>query len=102
MRLVVLSILTVLLGVLIYVKFSYPQSTEVFNNQQKEYSTHEYVITKIDQDGYYGKSEDGKKIYFTKEKVDSGQKLKVKDTIIVYFEKGERVDGLVKVEEKTE
>ncbi|MBT2755208.1 hypothetical protein [Mesobacillus foraminis] len=101
MRLVVLSILTVLLGVLIYINFSSPNSKEVFNDQEKEYSTREYVITRIDEDGYYGKSEDGQKIYFKKEKVESGQNLKVNDPIIVYFEKDGRVDGLVKVEEKS-
>ena len=97
MKVFVLLSLTMLLAALLYLDFKLTSVNQVSDVVQKDYLEHEYIITKKDETGYYGKSTDGLRIYFKKEKVTPGHELKVDDHIIVYFEE-DRKDGLVKVE----
>ncbi|MGM0900856.1 MAG: hypothetical protein ACQEXB_07110 [Bacillota bacterium] len=98
MKVIILSLLTTLLGVLIFLNISLNNAKTVSNQIEKEYLTYQYTITKIDQSGYYGEGKDGRRIYIKKENVNVDDNLKENDTIIVYFEKDNRKDGLVKVE----
>lgn len=100
MKAFILLLLTLFLGLLIFLKFEYNAATKTAINVEKEYFTQEYTIIKIDESGYYGKNEDGKSIYFKKEHLPDGQNLQVDETVLVYFNKHERRDGLVKVEKK--
>lgn len=66
-----------------------------------EYKVFTYIITEIDDTGYYGKSEDGKTgIYFTSENVNKNELNKVNEgsKVLTYFEKENHIDGIVKVE----
>ncbi|MCM3584317.1 hypothetical protein M3182_00995 [Mesobacillus maritimus] len=98
MKVFILSLLTILLGVLIYINISLNQAKTVSNQVDKEYITHSYTITKIDRTGYYGKADDGQSIYIKKENVNIEEPIEENDRILVYFEKELRKDGLVKVE----
>ncbi len=98
MKVIILSLLTTLLGVLIFLNISLNNAKTVSNQVEKEYLTYQYTITHIDEEGYYGEGEDGRRIYIKKENVNVAEKLKENDRIIVYFEKENRKDGLVKVE----
>jgi len=77
----------------------------LFINSNKEsddpskYTMIEYEITKITAEQYYGKSEDGTEISFSKD-ILSGEKIEVHDVVICYFKKDNIADGLVKVERK--
>ncbi|MEH7884981.1 hypothetical protein V7654_11750 [Bacillus sp. JJ1609] len=100
MKVFILFLLTLFLGLLIFLKLEMNEATEAANTVTNEYSTQEYMITDIDDSGYYGKDENGKTIYFKKDYLPSGQKLELEDTVVIYFVKDERKDGLVKVEKK--
>lgn len=100
MRMKILSGLTILLGVLIFINFSVNGSKPVTNQTETEYITYSYTIVDIDDSGYYGQADDGQRIYIKKENVQVNEDLEVNDTIIVYFEKGSRIDGLTKVEKE--
>jgi len=100
MKAFILFLLTLFLGLLIFLKLEMNDATRAANTIKKEYTTQEYMITDIDDSGYYGKDENGKTIFFKKEHLPAGQKLKLDDTVVIYFEKDERKDGLVKVEKK--
>lgn len=100
MRVFVLFLLTLLLGMMIYLKLEMDEARDASNQVKAEFFTEEFIITKIDDSGYHGVSHNGKSIYFKKEKLESGARVKIDDTVILYFEKSERVDGLVKVEKK--
>ena len=100
MRMKILSGLTILLGVLIFINFFVNGSNPVTNQTEKEYITYSYTIVDIDDSGYYGQADDGQRIYIKKENVQMNEDLKVNDRIIVYFEKGSRIDGLTKVEKE--
>ncbi|MBY0095937.1 hypothetical protein [Mesobacillus maritimus] len=100
MKVIILSLLTTLLGVLIFLNISLNNAKTVSNQVEKEYVTYQYTITEIDQFGYFGEGEDGRRIYIKKENVNVEDNLKENDTIIVYFEKNNIKDGLVKVEKE--
>ncbi|MBM4761901.1 hypothetical protein [Bacillus sp. B15-48] len=100
MKVFILSLLTILLGVLIYLNFSFNSSKPVSTELEKEYITYCYTITEIDETGYYGKADNGQRIHIKKENVNIDEDLQMNDRIIVYFEKESRKDGLVKVEKK--
>lgn len=100
MKTFILILLTLFLGVLIFLKLEMNDATKAVNKVNNEYTTQEYMITDLDDSGYFGKDEAGKTIYFKKEHLPAGQKLEIKDIVIIYFEKDERRDGLVKVEKK--
>lgn len=100
MRVFILILLTLFLGLLVFLKLELNDANEASNEAKKEYFTQEYIITDSNNSGYYGKDANGKSIYFKKEYLPAGLKLQVEDTVIVYFEKGERIDGLLKVEKK--
>jgi YbbR domain-containing protein len=97
MKVIILSLLTTLLGVLIFLNISLNNAKTVSNQIEKEYVTYQYTITEIDQSGYYGEGEDGRRIYIKKENVNVEGNLQENDRIIVYFEKENIEDGLVKV-----
>jgi YbbR domain-containing protein len=97
MKVIILSLLTTLLGVLIFLNISLNNAKTVSNQIEKEYVTYQYTITEIDQSGYYGEGEDGRRIYIKKENVNVDGNLQENDRIIVYFEKENIEDGLVKV-----
>lgn len=100
MKRLILFLLTLFLGLLIFLKLEMNEATKASNTVTNEYTAQEYKITDIDDSGYYGKDDGGKTIYFKKEHLPSGQKLKLEDTVVIYFVKDERKDGLVKVEKK--
>lgn len=101
MRMKILLGLTVLLGVLIFVNFFVNGSEPVSNQTEKEYITHTYTIVDMDDSGYYGQADQGQKIYIKKENIQLNEELEKNDRIIVYFEKGSRIDGLTKVEKES-
>ncbi|MCM3575172.1 MULTISPECIES: hypothetical protein [Mesobacillus] len=101
MRVLLLFLLTLLLGLMVFLKFEMDVARQVSNEVETEYFTEEYTINKVDSSGYYGESADGRSIYFKKEKVESSQKIKNGDDVILYFDKSGRIDGPVKIE-KTE
>jgi lipopolysaccharide export system protein LptC len=99
-RVIVLAILLSILLMLFLVKSQ--TNTPVINqgNDSSEYKMEEYKISKIIENQYYGKSEDGTKIVFSAESIDSSVKIQVDDVVIVFFEKDNVGKGLVKVEKK--
>lgn len=100
MRVFILILLTALLGLLIFLKLEFNEAAKTANDVKQEYFTQEYTIIDIDENGYYGKDIDGKSIFFKKELISEHRKLKMDDIVIVYFEKNQRRDGIVKVEKK--
>jgi lipopolysaccharide export system protein LptC len=98
MRVIILILLTLFLGLLVFLKVEMNEAKQASNVVEKEYFTQEYIITKIDDAGYYGKAENDERIFFKKEHVPAGSVLKVNDPVVIYFEKDERIDGVVKVE----
>jgi hypothetical protein len=100
MRVFVLFLLTLILGMMIYLKLEMDEARNATSQVKAEFFTEEFTITQIEDSGYHGVSRNGKSIYFKKEKLESGEKVHKDDTVILYFEKSERVDGLVKVEKK--
>lgn len=100
MRVFVLFLLSLILGMMIYLKLELDEARDVSNQVKAEFFTEEFIITQIDDSGYYGVSHNGKNIYFKKEKLESAASFNIDDTVILYFEKSERIDGLVKVKKK--
>jgi hypothetical protein len=100
MRVFVLFLLTLILGMMIYLKLEMDEARDASNQVKAEFFTEEFIITQIDESGYHGVSHNGKSIYFKKEKLESGARVNLDDTVVLYFDKSERVDGLVKVEKK--
>lgn len=102
-RLTILALLVAILLVLIVFK-SHTTSpvnkpTET-SNPSTAYITMEYKITKISDDQYYGKADDGKGIQFSGDKIQPGEKIQVHDQVICYFEKNNLGKGIIKVEKK--
>jgi hypothetical protein len=97
MRVLLLFLLTLLLGLMVFLKFEMDEARQISNEVKIEYFTEEYTINKVDSSGYYGESADGKSIYFKKEKVTAYQKIKNGDAVILYFDKSGRIDGPVKI-----
>ncbi|WP_423410607.1 hypothetical protein AABM38_12060 [Heyndrickxia sp. MSNUG] len=100
MKAFILFLLTLFLGLLIFLKLEMNEATRADNTIKNEYTTQDYMITEIVDSGYYGKDEDGKTIFFKREHLPAGQKLELDDTVVIYFEKDVRKDGLIKVEKK--
>jgi hypothetical protein len=100
MKVFILCLLTLFLGLLIFLKLEMNEATKASKTVSNDYTIQEYMITDIDDSGYYGKDDSGKTIYFKKDHLPSGQKLKLEDIVVIYFVKDERKDGLVKVEKK--
>ncbi|ESU33688.1 hypothetical protein G3A_05650 [Bacillus sp. 17376] len=98
MRVVLLVLLTLLLGLMVYLKFEMDEARKVSNEVESEYFTEEFIINKTDKTGYYGKSTDGKSIYFKKEKVAANVQIQNGDSVRLYFDKSGRIDGPVKIE----
>ncbi|WP_045516620.1 hypothetical protein [Neobacillus niacini] len=99
-RMIILGMLTAILLVLFLVKTQTTAPVSNLSNDSSEYKTVEYKITKIKDDQYYGQSDDGTKIVFSAESIDSGDKIQVNDEVICYFEKDNIGKGLVKIEKK--
>jgi hypothetical protein len=100
LRVFFLMLLSMLLGLLIFLKLEYNDAARAANEVKQEFITQEYRITDIDETGFYGKNDDGNKIFIKKELITKRKNLKIHDTVIVYFEKDQRKDGVVKVEKK--
>ncbi|MBT2679452.1 hypothetical protein J7E38_10600 [Bacillus sp. ISL-35] len=100
MRGLVLFLLTLLLGLMVFLNIEMDQARKSSNEVKYEYFTEEYTINKVDSSGYYGEG-NGKTIYFKKEKVQPGETIGNGDKVIVYFDKSGRIDGPVRIE-KTE
>ena len=98
-RVMILIILSAILLVLVFMKFHSASPVNTTYDSSK-YTVVEYTITKIDGDHYYGKSDDGNAITFSAEKVHSSAKIQVHDKVLLYFDKDDFGNGLVKVEKK--
>ncbi|WP_226641717.1 hypothetical protein [Mesobacillus subterraneus] len=98
MRVVFLFLLTMLLGLMIYLKVEMDEAKRASNETEAEYIFEKYTISERDDSGYYGASRDGKSIYFKKEKVPDHEKIENGDSVLVYFDKSGRIDGPVKIE----
>lgn len=98
MRAFVLFLLTMVLGLMLFLKWEMEESRKVSNEDTPEYFTEKYFITRVDSTGYFGKSNDGKNIYFKKEKVRSSEGIESGVTVLLYFDKSGRIDGPVKIE----
>ena len=100
MRIFILILLTLFLGLLVFLKIELNHANKASNEIKQEYFTQEYTITDFNEAGYYGKAANGKRIFFKEKYLSSEVDLQIEDTVIIYFEKGERIDGLLKVEKK--
>jgi hypothetical protein len=102
-RVIVLLVLSSILIALVLVKdhTSAPvNTTTIKSNGSAEYTTVKYKISKIKGNQYYGKRDDGTDIIFSSKNIISGDKIRVHDEVICYFEKNNLGKGLVKVEKK--
>lgn len=102
-RVIILLVLSSILLALVLVRnhTSAPVNDSISNNQvSSKYTTVEYKITKIKGNQYYGKSEDGTDIIFSSKNILSGEKIKIHEVVICYFDKNNLGNGLVKVEKK--
>jgi hypothetical protein len=102
-KVIVLLVLSSILIALVLVKdhTSAPvNNTTIKSNGSSEYTKVEYKISKIKGHQYYGKSDDGTDIIFSSNNIISGDKIRVHDEVICYFEKNNLGKGLVKVEKK--
>lgn len=95
-RMIILIMLSSVLLVLIMVK---SQTIDPVSNDSS-YTKVEYTITKIEGNRYYGKNKDGTEISFSSKKIPSGDQIQVHDEVILYFEKNQLENGVVKVEKK--
>jgi hypothetical protein len=99
-RIIILGILSSILVVLVLVKSQTNTPVTNLNNESSEYKSVEYKISEIKENQYYGQSDDGTKIVFSAESIDSNEKIQVGDVVLCYFEKDNFGKGLVKVEKK--
>ena len=100
MRAVVLFLLTLVLGLMIFLKIEFDEARKNSNEVKPDFYTEEFKISKVDSSGYFGESHNNKKVYFKKEKVQSNEKIVTGDTVVLYFDKSGRIDGPVKIEKK--
>ncbi|WLR57173.1 hypothetical protein LC048_10100 [Mesobacillus subterraneus] len=98
MRILLLFLLTLLLGLMVFLKFEMDEARKVSNEVETDYFTEEFIINKSDDTGYYGESTDGKSIHFKKEKISNKVNIKSGDSVLLYFDKRGRIDGPVKIE----
>ncbi|MEH7131203.1 hypothetical protein V7103_23795 [Neobacillus drentensis] len=102
-RVIILLVLSSVLIALVLVKdhASAPVNhTITKSNGSTNYTMVEYKISKIKGNQYYGKNEDGTDIIFSSKNILSGDKIRVHDVVICYFEKDNLGKGLAKVEKK--
>lgn len=99
-RVIILGLLSAILVVLVIVKSQSSTSVTNLNNDTSEYKTVEYKITQIEGDQFYGLSDEGTKIVFSAESIDSSENIQIDDVVLCYFEKDNFGKGLVKVEKK--
>ncbi|MDR7002136.1 hypothetical protein [Neobacillus niacini] len=102
-RAIILVVLSSILVALIFVKDHTANpvtNTLSKNNDSSMYITKVYKISKIKGENYYGKGADGTGIRFSYKTIVSGEKIKVDDEVICYFEKNNLGKGIVKVEKK--
>ncbi|MED1471411.1 hypothetical protein [Bacillus salipaludis] len=99
-------ILVVLSSILVALLFVKVHTADPVNNSiskgngSSQYITKEYKITNIKGNNYYGKGDNGTGIRFSSKNIVSGEKIKVLDEVICYFEKDNLGKGIVKVEKK--
>lgn len=98
MRAFVLFLLTLTLGLMIFLKIEMDEAKKMSNEVKAEFFTEDVTISKVDSSGYFGESNNGKSIYFKKEKVSADEKIRAGDTVTLYFDKSGRIDGPVKIE----
>lgn len=99
-RIIILGILASILIVLLIVRSQTTVPVSNQSNDSSEYKMVEYKISEIKGNLYYGKSDDGTKIVFSAESIDSVEEIQVDDVVICYFEKDNFGKGIVKVEKK--
>jgi hypothetical protein len=97
MRALLLFLLTLVLGLMIFLKIEMDEARKISNEVKTEYITEEYKIIKVDSYGYFGES-DGKSVYFKRDKVTADGKIQARDKVKLYFDKSGRIDGPVKIE----
>ncbi|WP_079508978.1 hypothetical protein [Mesobacillus jeotgali] len=97
MRAFFLFLLTLVLGLMIFLKMEMDEARKISNEVQTEYIKEEYKIIKVDSSGYYGES-DGKSVYFKKDRVTEDGEIHIGDKVMLYFDKSGRIDGPVKIE----
>lgn len=99
-KIIILGILLSILLVLVIIKSQ--TSTPVTNpvDETSEFKMVEYKISQIKEEEYYGESDDGTKIVFSAESIDSNEVIQVGDIVVCYFEKDNVGKGLVKVQKK--
>jgi hypothetical protein len=98
MRILLLFLLTLLLGLMVFLKFEMDEAQKVSNEVETDYVTEKFIINKSDDSGFYGESTDGTSIYFKKEKLPAFVKIQSGDSVLVYYHKSGRIDGPVKIE----
>lgn len=102
-RAIILVVLSSILVALIIAKdhTAHPVSNPLSkSNGSSLYITKDYKISKIKGTNYYGKGANGTGIRFSDKAIASGEKIKVDDEVICYFEKNNLGKGIVKVEKK--
>ncbi|MEC1525461.1 hypothetical protein P9D43_26025 [Neobacillus niacini] len=99
-KIIILGILLSILLVLLMIKSQSSSPVSNLGNETSEYKTVEYKISQMKDEQFYGQSEDGTKIVFSAESIDSNEKIDVGDVVICYFEKDNVGKGLIKVEKK--
>ncbi len=97
MRILVLLLLTLVLGLMIFLNIQMDQARNSSNEVKSNYVTEEYTIRKIDASGYFGEGS-GKSIYFKKDKLHPEEYVHPGDKVTVYFDRSGRIDGPVKIE----
>ncbi|MGX6443443.1 hypothetical protein ACWM35_09510 [Neobacillus sp. K501] len=102
-RVIILVLLSSFLVGLLFFKshFSEPVNNLSKTDDSSEFITHEYRITKIENNQYHGVNEEGKEIIFSAKTISTSETtIQVDDEVICYFEKGNIGKGIVKVEKK--
>lgn len=94
------SVLIVLVLVRVHSVAPVINNTNTKNNGSVEYTTVEYTITNIKGKQYSAKGVDGTEIYFSAKNIPSGDKIHVHDEVLLFFEKNNIGNGVIKVEKK--
>ncbi|CAM3797386.1 hypothetical protein [Mesobacillus thioparans] len=97
MRILVLFLLTLVLGLMIFLNIQMDQAKKSSNEMKSDYVTEEYTINKVDASGNFGEG-NGKSIYFKKDKLHPEEYVQPGDKVTVYFDRSGRIDGPVKIE----
>lgn len=84
---------------LVYLYFTMIIDSNLIKESPEDYITHEYVIVDKTSEGYIGESVDNHNvIFFTHDKLQPDQMIKVGDIVICYFQKSIKVDGIIKID----